>query len=83
MVDPVRYFRRRYAGPFFAGDAFAKEPKTRLRSPVLCWGILIIANLSLFPKQTGGLHAFLIPVFGTAAILIAGVMAAALFKNKK
>ncbi len=46
-------------------------------------GILIIAILSLFPKQTGGMHAFLIPVFGTAAILIAGVMAAALLNSKK
>jgi len=45
-------------------------------------GILIICILSIFPKQTGNLHSFLIPVFGTAAILFAGILLSSLFKRK-
>jgi len=44
-------------------------------------GILVIGILSVFPQQTGGIHAFLIPVFGTASILIAGVIVTGLFKK--
>lgn len=46
-------------------------------------GILLIGVLSVFPHQTGDIHVFLIPVLGTATILIAGVLVTALFKNKK
>jgi SSS family solute:Na+ symporter len=45
-------------------------------------GILVICILSIFPKQTGNLHSFLIPVFGTAAILFAGILLSGLFKKK-
>jgi solute:Na+ symporter, SSS family len=45
-------------------------------------GILIICLLSVFPKQTGNLHSFLIPVFGTATILFAGIILSSLIKKK-
>lgn len=44
-------------------------------------GILVICILSLFPRQTGNLHSFLIPVFGTAAILFAGIILSSFVKR--
>jgi SSS family solute:Na+ symporter len=46
------------------------------------FGVLIICVFSIFPQQTGNLHSFLIPVFGTAAILFAGILISSLFKRK-
>jgi SSS family solute:Na+ symporter len=45
-------------------------------------GILVICILSIFPQKTGNLHSFLIPVFGTAAILFAGIILSSLIKRK-
>jgi solute:Na+ symporter, SSS family len=45
-------------------------------------GILIIGILSIFPKKTGNLHTFLIPVFGTMAILFTGVILSGFSKKQ-
>jgi SSS family solute:Na+ symporter len=45
-------------------------------------GIVIIGALSIYPEKTGRIHTFLIPVFGTAVILIGGVIAADFFHVK-
>jgi SSS family solute:Na+ symporter len=45
-------------------------------------GIVIIGVLSIYPEKTGRIHTFLIPVFGTAVILIGGVIAADFFHVK-
>jgi SSS family solute:Na+ symporter len=53
---------------------------TAIASVIL--GILVICILSIFPQKTGNLHSFLIPVFGTAAILFAGIILSSLIKRK-
>lgn len=53
---------------------------TAIASVIL--GILVICLLSIFPKQTGNLHSFLIPVFGTAAILFTGIIISSVCKRK-
>jgi solute:Na+ symporter, SSS family len=53
---------------------------TAIASVIL--GILVICILSIFPQKTGNFHSFLIPVFGTAAILLVGVILGSVFKGK-
>jgi SSS family solute:Na+ symporter len=46
-------------------------------------GIIIISFLSYLSEEKELIHSFLIPVFGTVAILIIGVLTAGLFNKKK
>jgi solute:Na+ symporter, SSS family len=46
-------------------------------------GILVICLLTFSPNKTGNLHSFLIPVFGTIAILFFGILVSSIFKGKQ
>jgi SSS family solute:Na+ symporter len=45
-------------------------------------GIIVICLMTFYPNKVWNLHSYLIPVFGTTAILLTGFVVSIFFKNK-